>query len=250
MKTIHPIKLVLALSILSGMGTCTFAKEPDFDREPIEWYDIWLPHANETDLPRVLLIGDSIARDYNPEVERLLAEKAYVNRLASSAFISDPMLLDQIKLVLDHYSFDVIVFNNGMHGWQHGETEYRAAFPVFLETIQNNAHGAKLVWADTTPLKDSTKLSAKPVSSSIAAADSGKTLLKADRTAISDERIAARNAIAHDFLKRRGILIVDLHAPMLGHPEYYADNIHFNPTGIAIQAELIANEVSTLLTGR
>src|SRR5690349_15909760 len=53
-------------------------------REAIEWCDIWISHANETNLPRVLLIGDSIARDYYPEVEKQLAGKAFVARLATS----------------------------------------------------------------------------------------------------------------------------------------------------------------------
>ncbi|MFX3891450.1 hypothetical protein ACJBV1_11045, partial [Streptococcus suis] len=35
---------------------------PPSGRESIEWCDIWISHANETNLPRVLLIGDSITR--------------------------------------------------------------------------------------------------------------------------------------------------------------------------------------------
>ena len=34
--------------------------------ESIEWCDIWISHADETNLPRVLLIGDSITRAYYP----------------------------------------------------------------------------------------------------------------------------------------------------------------------------------------
>src|SRR3954468_15140882 len=49
--------------------------------ESIEWCDIWISHANETNLPRVLLIGDSIVRDYYSEVEKQLAGKAFVGRL-------------------------------------------------------------------------------------------------------------------------------------------------------------------------
>src|ERR1700722_3293127 len=69
-------------------------------RESIEWCDIWISHANETNLPRVLLIGDSITRAYYPEVENRLAGKAYVARLTTSRFISDPVLLQEIALVL------------------------------------------------------------------------------------------------------------------------------------------------------
>src|SRR5882672_10934318 len=98
-------------------------------RESIEWCDIWISHANETNLPRVLLIGDSITRDYYPEVEKRLAGKAYVARLSTSRFIADPILLKEISVVLEGTKFDVIHFNNGMHGWQHSEAVYRKAFP-------------------------------------------------------------------------------------------------------------------------
>src|ERR1700733_2980457 len=70
---------------------------PAASRESIEWCDIWISHANETNLPRVLLIGDSISRDYYARVEKLLSGKAYVGRLSSSAFIADPVLIQQVK---------------------------------------------------------------------------------------------------------------------------------------------------------
>src|SRR6266516_6546925 len=103
-------------------------------REAIEWCDIWISHANETNLPRVLLIGDSIARYYYPEVEKRLAGKAFVARLATSRFLADPVLLKEIEMVLEGTKFDVIHFNNGMHGWQHSEEAYRKAFPKLIKT--------------------------------------------------------------------------------------------------------------------
>jgi hypothetical protein len=89
-----------------------------------------LSHANESNLPRVLLIGDSIARDYFPEVETNLAGKAYVASLATSRSVSDPVLLQEIALLLDNTKFDVIHFNNGMHGWQHSEAQAIAAMSL------------------------------------------------------------------------------------------------------------------------
>src|SRR6187549_321549 len=123
-------------------------------RESIEWCDIWISHANETNLPRVLLIGDSIARDYYSEVEKRLAGKTFVARLATSRFVSDPVLLKEIELVLKQEKFDVIHFNNGMHGWQHSEAEYRKAFPKLIKTLRKHAPKAKLLWATTTPLRN------------------------------------------------------------------------------------------------
>jgi hypothetical protein len=210
-----------------GIGKAS--EYPPSARESIEWCDIWISHANETNLPRVLLIGDSITRAYYPAVEKRLAGKACVGRLSSSAFISDPVLLEQIKMVLTQYKFDVIHFNNGMHGWQHTEEEYEQAFPEYLKTIEKFAPNAKLIWANTTPLKVS------PPSSSD------------NSTQATDDRIAGRNEIAAKFMQAHGIPVEDLNTPMQGHPEYHVDNVHFNDQGISIQADLVAADIQKLL---
>ena len=198
-------------------------------REAIEWCDIWISHANETNLPRVLLIGDSITRDYYPGVEKHLAGKAYVGRLSSSAFISDPALIKQIEMVLNEYKFDVIHFNNGMHGWQHSEKAYEREFSSLLKTIQKAAPNAKLIWASTTPLKVS------------------PTLPPGNQTQATDERITARNAIALKLVQSKGIPVDDLYTPMRGHPEYHSDNVHFNGQGIQLQATQVAAYIEKLL---
>jgi hypothetical protein len=199
---------------------------PPSARESIEWCDIWISHANETNLPRVLLIGDSIARDYYPRVEKRLEGKAYVARLATSRFANDPVLLQEIALVLDNTKFDVIHFNNGMHGWQHSEVEYCAAFPKMIEAIRSHAPDAKLICATTTPLKNS-----KP----------------AGPTEASEDRIAERNLLAMECIKSKGIVVDDLNKAMANHPEYHSDNVHFNSDGIEIQAAQVAASIEPLL---
>jgi GDSL-like Lipase/Acylhydrolase family len=220
---------VVFAACLAAAGQAAPSGPPPFSRESIEWCDIWISHADETNLPRVLLIGDSISRDYYSGVEKRLAGKAYVARLSTSAFVSDPVLLEQIKMVLGEYHFNVIHFNNGMHGWQHSEKEYQRAFPEFLKTIRQCAPEAKLIWATTTPLKMSAKLPPN------------------NQTLASDERIAARNAIALKFVQAEGIPVDDLNALVRGHPEYHRDNVHFNRQGIDLEATQAAAQIEPLL---
>jgi len=223
-------QLILPIALLTGCITHTKPATPRPSAlESIEWCDIWISHANETNLPRVLLIGDSITRAYYPEVEKRLAGKAYVGRLSSSAFISDPALNRQIKMVLGQYHFDIIHFNNGMHGWQHGENEYNAAFPGFLATIKAGAPDAGLIWASTTTLKESPHL------------PSG------DQMQASDKRIVARNGIALKYVQPAGIDVDDLNLLGLGHPEYHSDNVHFNDQGIALQSAQVAGHIEKML---
>lgn len=227
-------RIILYLTLFSGAGLITplAAAGPNAAtpaRESIEWCDIWISHANETNLPRVLLIGDSIARDYYPEVEKHLAGKAFVARLATSRFAADPVLLKEIALVLDEAKFDVIHFNNGMHGWQHTEEEYRKALPKVIKTIRAHAPKAKLIWATTTPLRD------------------GKDVTYDTHAKYSDDRIAARNAIAAEIVTARNIPIDDLNAVVRGHPEYHRDNVHFNNQGIQIQAAQVSARIEMCL---
>jgi hypothetical protein len=229
MSTLKSILLVTLVIHFTSTAGAQPANYPSAARESIEWCDIWISHANETNLPRVLLIGDSITRAYYPEVENNLAGKAYVGRLSSSAFISDPILLKQIELMLSEYKFDVVHFNNGMHGWQHSEKEYEQAFPKFLETIKKYAPDAKLIWANTTPLKVSPNLPPD------------------NQTQATDERIAARNGIALKFVQATGIRVDDLYTPMRGRAELHSDNVHFNDQGIAIQAAQVAAQIEPLL---
>lgn len=222
-------KLLVAFILAGGLNFSLRAVPPEVApsaRESIEWCDIWISHANETNLPRVLLIGDSITRDYYHGVEKHLEGKAYVARLATSRFASDPVLLQEIALVLDNTKFDVIHFNNGMHGWQHSEAEYQTAFPELVKTIRAHAPQAKLICATTTPLKES-----KPGSALVA----------------SDERIAERNRIALECVHGKDIAVDDLNVLMQGHPEYHSDNVHFNDGGIQIQAQQVAERIEPLI---
>ena len=78
--------------------------KPQVFREDIEWLDIWMPDSKVTNQPRVLMIGDSITRAYNQQVEAALKGKAVVFRLATSKCAGDPVLSEEISLVLGHTS--------------------------------------------------------------------------------------------------------------------------------------------------
>ncbi len=197
-------------------------------RERIEWIHMWLPNVNKTGLPQVLLIGDSITKAYYKDVARNLKGKAYVGYFASSLSVGDPMLPKQIALLLKNYKFDVIHFNNGLHGRGYSEKEYARYFPQYVKTIQANAHGARLIWASSTPVRMGNKMSEfDPFT----------------------KRVAARNKIADAYIRKQGIPIDDLYAVVLNHPEYYVgvDGTHPNAEGKAAEAHAVAASILKVL---
>ncbi len=92
------MKHLYILFFLLAVCRCLSADEPV--RERIEWIDIWVTDADKDDLPRVLLVGDSITRGYFGAVEKYLAGKAYCARLTTSKCVSDPTFNDDLKLML------------------------------------------------------------------------------------------------------------------------------------------------------
>ncbi len=121
-------------------------------REEIEWLNVWVPGNSSKNLPRVLLVGDSITQGYYQDVADRLKGKAVVARLTTSKSAGDPGLLAEVNLVLSQNQFDVIQFNNGLHGWGYTEEEYANGLPDLVDVIRKGAPAAKLVWAATTPL--------------------------------------------------------------------------------------------------
>jgi len=222
-----PVKTLLALGILTSLAPAVRAAGPGTLRENIEWCDCWFPGSEKSDLPHVVLIGDSITRGYYPIVAKCLTGKAYVARMASSQFLSDPLLLGQLRLFLSQMKVDVIHFNNGMHGWNYTEEQYRAAFPAFLAAIRESAPHAKLIWAATTP----TSLPGHP-----------------DQDGPLTARVKVRNAIAREFIATAAIPEDDLFALCEAHPEYHDDGgIHFKPEAIALQGQQVAAAIEKLL---
>lgn len=196
-------------------------------REDTEWCNVWLPKNNATDLPHVLLIGDSIVGGYGPAVEAQMEGRAYVGRLATSYSIGDPALLKEIEVVLLNRSFEVIHFNNGLHGWGYTEEDYKKHFPTLIATLRKNAPHAKLIWATSTPVRNFEKL---------------------DEFTELTARVKARNAIAAAVLAKTEIPTDDLFALVEKHPEYHMpDGVHFNESGIKAQAKNVADAIAPLL---
>ncbi len=198
------------------------AEEPKLER--IEWTDVWVMNANQEVAARVLLVGDSIVKGYYGAVEKALGEKVSCARYATSLFLSNPDYLSELILLLNRYDFDVIHINNGLHGWDYSEAEYKAGLVALLSVIEQFAPEAKLVWCMTTPVrmaKEVTKINTK-----------------------KNDRVLERNRIATEIMEEHEIPINDLYAAVIDHPEFFAeDGVHYNGKGQAAQAEQVAKSI-------
>jgi len=219
---------VIAAMVLAGVGLVDSAEAQK--RETIEWCNIRWEQTNDKTLPRVLLIGDSIVVGYSGAVRKHLKGKANVDMLATSKAISDPAFLKEIAYALDGYEHAVIHFNNGLHGWHVTDEEYEASLRECMKRIRELSPGAKLIWANTTPVPSSKK----------------GMKLEEKRNGV----VLSRNAIAGKVTKELGVAVNDLYGLVIGDLDQLSankGNVHYNEEGKNRQGEAVARAIQTLL---
>ena len=127
--------------------------------ENIEWsvaYAYGLTDATK-DLPRVLLVGDSICNGYQSGVRELLKGKMNVSYWISSYCVTSAAYLPLLTIYLDEAKYDVIHFNNGLHSLKTPTAAYENGVRRALQLIREKQPDAKLVWCSSTPLANDAK---------------------------------------------------------------------------------------------
>jgi|ERR1700677_1597019 hypothetical protein len=216
---------VSAIIALAGAVT-VFAQELLSIPEPIEWTrEVRHPHPNAK-LPNVRLLGDSISRNYLPQVTTVLEGVANVYLMASSTSVGDSRLPNQVSEFarLENVQFRVVHSNNGMHGWGYAEAQFKASLSLLIAAVRALAgKDGTLVWANRTPVKDD--------------AQAGAT----------NPRIDAPNVIALAMVMNENIPNDDQHSVMIKHLDLYQDSIHFKPAGANIMVDQAAASIRAAL---
>ncbi len=183
-------------------------------------------------LPRVLIVGDSISIGYTPFVEKMLAGKAVVAHNPANAGTSGNGVF-QMESWLDpkQGKWDVIHFNFGLHDLKRmsdGErqvapAQYERYLRLFITRLK--ATGAKLVFATTTPVPEG-KLNPPRVPADV----------------------PIYNEVALRVMKENGIPVNDLYSLALENagPWQQPVNVHYKPEGY----EGLAKQVTRNILGQ
>lgn len=202
------------------------------------------------EMPKVLIIGDSISIGYLPFVQKMMAGEAMVTRpFDENGEPENCQGTTNGKLHIDEWiggeSWDVIHFNFGLHDIKHvkpdtGKNSNDPTDPqqADLEQYRNNltsivealkATKGRLVFATTTPYPD--------------------TVSKPLRSPGMPERY---NQAALSIMKRNGISVNNLHdfvvprMAILQRP----DNVHFTDTGYEALAEQVVTAIRAVLPAK
>lgn len=178
--------------------------------------------ADDPQLPRVLLIGDSVSRGYTQAVRKALAGKANIHRAPANCGPTASGIKN-LDVWLGNGKWDLIHFNFGIHDRNTPVADYTKRLAELVGRMQKT--GAKLVWASTTPIPDT---------------PDGK------QTAAS---IVERNAAAAEVMKQHGIPTDDLFAAITPHlgTMQNPNDVHFTTDGYSFLGNQVAECISKTL---
>ncbi len=201
--------------------------------------------ASADDLPRVLIIGDSISLGYTPHVVEQMKGKAVVVHHRGNAQHTGTGL-KKLDDWLGETEWDVIHFNWGLWDlcYRHPESKVqgrrdkvRGTLTTSLEQYEKNLDelarrlkktNAKLIWANTTTVPEG----------------------EAGRKTGDDERY---NAVAARVMKKHGIPVNDLNALTDTFPaELFTapGNVHYVKAGYERIAEQVSAKIAESLADR
>jgi len=228
--------LAVASLILLVAGTATAQQQPARQPNPV-----YAPIQDDPNLPRVLLIGDSISIGYTLDVRELLAGTANVHRPPTNCGPTTNGV-ENIDKWLGDGKWDVIHFNFGLHDLKYmGPKGQNLADPKASDSHQQvpiaeyeknlrtivtrmKKTGAKLIWRSTTPVPEG-----------------------AAGRVVGDS--AKYNEVAAKVMHENGIATDDMYTysmPRLKEIQRPA-NVHFTPAGSRELAEHVVAAINEAL---
>jgi len=186
------------------------------------------------ELPRVLLIGNSVCKGYSKYVIDSFAGIANVDVWTTGANVAGSAIQKQLISVIRKKPYNVIHFNIGLHGLGNRiqQKNYALLMNKYVNTFSNYTCDSKLIWASITPVRIK-----------------GTAML--DTTAGRNNLIILRNKITGKIMSKRGIPTNDLYSLAVKNIELgAADGVHWTKAGYKFFAAQITKVIKqTLKTG-
>lgn len=192
-------------------------------KEYSEWVNTWCDAAPENDLPRVLLVGDSITRGYQDKVRELLKGVCRVDYLATSYAVDSKIYNVLLENFYKDSDYCLVHFNHGLHGAHMTVRTYKSRLKKLLCRLN-----AKTILATSTVVYE----------------PGNEKLHKAWA-----RRLEGRNAALKQLADELGYQINDLFEESLAVPKECRakDGTHYEAEGYALLAARVANAIKAAL---
>lgn len=135
------------------MGRFTYEDEKADGQvlETYEWDNVWWEYAPDREKKRALIVGDSISCGYRDIVNKMLAGEIYVDGFGTSKALDNPFFEKSLDLMIAQSGCQMILFNNGLHGFHLDGDAYKRLYMQFVGKLIAKYPEIKFVILLTTP---------------------------------------------------------------------------------------------------
>lgn len=189
--------------------------------ETYEWDRVWWEQAPDREKTRVLYIGDSISCGIRPVANQVSNGKMLFDSFGTSKALDNPYFPQSIRLFAQQEGHrELILFNNGLHGWHLDASAYQACYHQMLRFLKNEFPGTPIAVVLTTSVANT------------------------DR----DDIVVTRNRIAEALAGEMGLPVIDLYAESHGKANFLCpDGVHFQEGGYRQLAEVLVQSAEAIL---
>lgn len=192
--------------------------------EQYEWDNTWVDNANEKDKPRVLYIGDSISCGTRGIINSKAQKNLFCDGFGTSKGLDNPYFAESVKLFARQVGrYDLVLFNNGLHGWHLSDKEeYARYYEGLLKELMDFFGKTPFAIVLTTDILESEERRA---------------------------RVKVRNEVAKEIAARYSLPVIDLYSKSFEVEQLHRpDGVHFTPEGNDILAEFLLGEMKRLIS--
>ena len=190
--------------------------------------------SKKDDLPKVLLIGDSIMNGYRGRVIASLKGKANVDCWLTPLHLASKALHHDLMRVLEQGPYDVVHFNIGLHGWTLGrikDGQYEPLMRSYLDILRAHSATTRIVWASTTQIT----VRGKPT----------------ELDPVHNKTITKRNVIAAKVMAEYGIPVNDLYGIFIDKLNLArGDKYHWKGSGYALMTKNVVRYIEDALVDK
>ena len=192
-------------------------------KERYEWIHSWCDETQNADLPRVLLVGDSITYGYQEQVRARLKGVCFVDYVATSYAVDSKMYNELVKSFVADSDYALVHFNHGLHGKHMSKRTYKSRVQKLLSKIS-----AKVILATSTFVYHPGNK-------------------RADASWM--KRVRERNTAMQELANEKGYALDDLYAVSvaIAKDKRKDDGTHYLADGYEILADAVAESIKNNL---
>lgn len=199
------------------------------EREKIEWMNLWWEKANNPDVKRWVLLGDSVARQYRGRLQEKVEPEIAIDFWGTSFQLEDPGFQRELENFLEKsdYNYDVALITWGGH---HGLSKsiikadesfqkYFLRYEELLKYMMRKCREVVIIAATHEVLSEDLKR----------------------EDVIRNQQIQVRNEISSLLAQQYGLRYVDLYTAVYENKSllHHVDHVHFERDAYEFMVEYI-----------